>query len=112
MCVTTFLSVNELNIPTSNKELNSVLDDIRKLTTENWQVIERQHTTKRAFGFKSDVRYSYELYKYVGGCGPWQMINFYCEGGESLNLVNSATVVIAFLYGYLAGFHSERISNV
>jgi hypothetical protein len=111
MVCTTFLHDGELNVPTSNKELNSILKEIRNKSGEDWQVVERVYNVRKHL-WSMGTRKTYELYKYVGGCGPWQQINFYREDeATSINLSNSATTVIAFLYGMLAGLHCKEMKN-
>lgn len=99
MPMTTFLYDSDLNVPTSNKELNEMLKEIRSVTGENWQIIERE---KRRL-FRRLVKV-YELYVEVGGIGPFQVINFYRENtGTSINESNSTELVMAYLTGILAG---------
>lgn len=108
MCITTFLHDSELNIPTSCKVLNETLLELRKLTKKDWQVIEHVHVKERFFR-KAIVHKSYELYVYVGGCGPWQLINFFKEGtGTTINTVNSNELVIAYMYGMLGGLAHDK----
>lgn len=111
--ITTFLHDSELNRPTSDKEINYLIGAIRELSAENWQVVERIHRVYPRF-FKiwrtcELVKY-YEIYKYVGGFGPWQQINFYPgpDASSSINTSGNVTTVSAFLYGLLAGIHDER----
>lgn len=107
--ITTFLHDGELNVPTSNSTLNEVLAQVREADpSANWQVIERvtEKRCRRGLWFEMKQRRSYELYIYVGGMGPWQLINFYQENsGSSINVGNSADLVVAFLLGILAGLH-------
>lgn len=112
MCITTFLHDGELDVPTSNEELNKLLKTVKEETKENWQILERTYRESRAWGMRhEDVKY-YELYKWVGGMGPWQLINFYnSKSGTSINTGNSVEVVMAFLLGIRAGFYSEGAKN-
>lgn len=109
MCCTTFLHAGELNIPTSNKDLNTVLADVRIATKEDWQVVEVKFKTPKRL-FRKQTEYScYELYKYVGGCGPWQIINFYRDNSSSsINFTTSAELVMAFLFGILSGVNTAE----
>lgn len=107
--ITTFLHDGELNVPTSNKDLNEILKLVRDKSGEDWQVVERTIYYNTPFWRLPRERKCYELYKYVGGCGPWQQINFYrSDSNTSINLSNPAEVVISFLYGMLAGLHSTK----
>jgi hypothetical protein len=104
MCITTFLHDSELNVPTSNIELNKVLKELRTASKEDWQLIERHHCVRGFFGRTKKSYNIYELYVFVGGCGPWQLINFYSEGSDtSINTSNSADKIMAFMLGYLGG---------
>ena len=111
--ITTFLHDSELNRPTSDKEINYLIGAIRELSADNWQVVEREQRIDPPFlkiwrSYKI-VKY-YEIYKYVGGCGPWQQINFYPgpDASSSINASGNATTVSSFLYGLLAGIHDKR----
>jgi hypothetical protein len=107
--MTTFLHDGELNVPTVNDVLNKTLAEVREATGENWQIVERAKEKRFAFNTKIKTAYAYELYLYVGGMGPWQMINFYKESSDcSINPVNNADVVMAFLLGILTGVNQER----
>ena len=114
MVCTTFLHDSELNVRTSNDEINTMLAEVREATGKDWQVVERTHTASKGFLFwKKKFTYrSYELYVYVGGMGPWQVINFYRDAPvgqfKSINFSNSAELVVAFFYGIMSGVWSER----
>lgn len=111
MCITTFLHDSELNVPTSNEELNKLLKTVREETKEDWQVIERSYVQRKIFKKPVTVKY-YELYKFVGGCGPWQLINFYrSDSGTSINTGNSVEMVVAFLLGIRSGFYTKGAQN-
>ena len=105
--MTTFLSDNELNIPTSDKAVNEALAEVREMTGENWQVLERiVEVYIPWYLFWKPAKYVriFELYCYVGGCGPWQQINFYRAGSDtSINICVTADLVVAYLYGIQAG---------
>ena len=112
MCITTFLHDGELNVPTSNEELNKLLKVVRDETKEDWQVIERSYDQSYAFGMRKRTVKYYELYKFIGGCGPWQLINFYSSSsGTSINTGNSVEVLMAFLMGIRSGFYAEGAKN-
>lgn len=113
--ITTFLHDGELNVPTSNPDLNDVLAKVRKADpSANWQVIERVTKKKCWGGLWMEIKQfrSYELYLYVGGVGPWQQINFYRENSDSsINVSNSADLVVAFLLGILTGLHRGDLND-
>ena len=110
MTCTTFLHDCELNIKTSNADLNLLLSDVRDATGEDWQVIERKFIITPAwwnFWTKPTDISKFSVYKYVGGIGPWQCINFCTprsiyESLTGLQGVDSSTV-INYFYGILAG---------
>jgi hypothetical protein len=111
MCITTFLHDSELNVPTSNEELNKILKTVRDETKEDWQVIERSYVQRKIFKKPVVVKY-FELYKWIGGFGPWQLINFYRANSEtSINTENSADVVVSFLMGIRSGFYTKGAKN-
>ena len=111
--ITTFLHDGELNRTTSDKEINDLMEMIRARSTENWQVVERECRIDPPFWRFLEqykiIKY-YEVYKYVGGCGPWQQINFYPgpNADSSINPSGNATTVSSFLYGLLAGLHETN----
>lgn len=115
MPVTTFLSANELNIPTTDKELNDVLAEVRLATGQDWQVTEIEYFTSPKwwmFWQKPKPFSRFSVYVYVGGVGPWQQINFYRSPSSStFNPSSSATTTVNYLYGILAGVHAEKLKN-
>ena len=116
MTCTTFLHDGELNQLTSNKVVNETLQEARKVTGEDWQIIERKYTIRPPiwkFWKKKKTGLMYELYVFVGGFGPWQQINFYRNASDcSINLTNDADLVVAYLYGIITGvFQVERKQN-
>ena len=114
MPITTFLLDSELNRPTSNKVLNELLAEVRQKTGRDWQIIELQYHPKKRWWQRKQkpMVLMYELYVYVGGAGPWQQINFYNDQSDwSINIRNTSSVVVAYLYGLLAGVHSMELKN-
>ena len=113
--ITTFLHSGELNIPTSDKNVNEALQEVRNLTGTDWQIIEREVEVTPAFWkfWQSPmIVKSYELFCYVGGCGPWQQINFYrAHSASSIGIVVSADLVVAYLYGILSGANHEKLKG-
>lgn len=107
MPCTTFLHDGELNQPTSNEMINELLQYARQETGADWQIIERTVTPRVPFWRKAKEVKVYEVYKYVGGMGPWQCINFCVENSETESMSGmfgvSAHIVINYLYGMLAG---------
>lgn len=105
MTCTTYLDESELNVPTSNKEVNDLLKELRTATTEDWQITEKFEKT----GIFSKGRHSYQVFKYVGGMGPYQVMNFYKEDAESsINFGISADTLMAYMLGILVGMDSAN----
>lgn len=100
-----FLSQAELNIPLPDPDLQKLLEEVRKITAEDWQVVEHRLKTQRTWLFgKTKTVSMWSLYVYVGGFGPWQVINFYREGSEtSINHLVPLDMIVSYLYGILSG---------
>ena len=110
MCITTCLHDSEQDQVLKNKEIAELLSEVREKTGENWQVVEREHISKPRW-FKETVRtFRYELYIEVGGCMPFQMINFYRdEMSSSINPKVTAELIVAYFLGMLGGLQfNER----
>jgi hypothetical protein len=109
MCITTFLHDGEQNQVLKNKEIAELLAEVREKTDENWQVIEHEHVSRPRW-FKETIRtLSYELYVEVGGCLPFQQINFYRdEMSSSINIRITAELIIAYFYGMLSGLNNLK----
>ena len=101
MTCTTFLYDCELNQRLPDPEAQQVVEEARKRTGKNWQVVPLQ--VNRRKWFKTTTETLYGVYVYVGGVGPWQQINFYREGTRSsINLYVPLEVVAAYFLGMLA----------
>jgi len=75
--ITTLLYDHEMDVPLRNGELQRTLDFIRAKSGMNWQVVARELPLKKDWFFrKSRKRTLYEVYYEVGGCLPWQLLNF------------------------------------
>ena len=110
MTCTTFLNDNELNQPLPDAEIQLILDEIRKLSGENWQIVPLLIRNPRLFQRKKPTLYG--VYVYVGGMGPWQQINFWSADVKwSINLYQPLEVVAAYLLGMLGGLHKTEILN-
>jgi uncharacterized membrane protein YsdA (DUF1294 family) len=100
MTCTTFLYQSELNIPLPDPECQQILEESRKHTGLDWQVIPIQTRERRWFKVREETLYG--LFVYVGGVGPWQQINFYREGTRtSINVYVPLETVMAYLIGTL-----------
>ena len=92
MTCTTILHDWELNVPTSDDELNNILEEARRLTGRNWQVIETVRTTG-ALWWKEKV-YGYSVYVEVPGVFNWQQI---------ISASGNLFVARAYFFGVIAG---------
>lgn len=112
MTCTTFLHDGELNQPLPDPEAQSLLDEVRKLSGENWQVVPLP--PRRSGLFRRKVPTYYGIYVYVGGMGPWQQINFWSGSADtrsSINLYQPLDVIAAYLLGMLGGLYKgQRIA--
>lgn len=106
MTCTTFLHDSELNRPLPDLEVQSILDEVRKLSGEDWQVVPLPE--QRAGLFRKRRPAVYGIYVYVGGMGPWQQINFWSEReSSSINLYQPLEVVAAYFLGVLSGLRKR-----
>lgn len=103
MVCTTFLNECELDQVLPDPNVQKLLDEVRKLSGENWQIVPRVvHINK---WFSNKYKTYYGLYLYVGGMGPWQQINFYSAPDEfSLNLEVDLGTIANFLMGMCNGY--------
>ncbi len=112
MPCTTFLHDCELNVKTSSHEINILLSKVREETGEDWQVIERQ-IIKHSFWKGDTTIKTFSVYKYVGGMGPWQCINFCTSDSHKESLAGITGVdectVVNYFYGILAGTQAMRL---
>lgn len=110
MCCCTYLSETDFTMPTSDSNLNSLLAEVRAATGDDWRIGEWQYTVRRLFSlwFPKFVM-QYELYHHVSG-PEFQIINFYRpdRGDWSINHVNDASHISAYLYGVLAGVQTKQ----
>jgi hypothetical protein len=107
MTCTTFLHDGELNQPLPDGEVQAILDEVRKLSGENWQVVPLP--SQRAGLFRRKQPDLYGVYVYVGGIGPWQQINFWsADRSWSISLYQPLEVVAAYLLGMLGGLHKAK----
>lgn len=110
MTCTTFLHDGELNQPVPQPEIQILIDTVRKVTGQNWQVVPLP--ARRVGLFRRQAQTLYGVYVYVGGIGPWQQINFYREGSKSsINLYVPLEVVAAYFYGLWNGAAQAKESD-
>ena len=103
MTCTTFLHESELNQQLPQADIQQLLDEVRKLSGQDWQVVALPGRRIGLFGRKKAPTL-YGVYVYVGGIGPWQQINFYRDGMKSsFGLYVPLEVVAAYFYGMLNG---------
>lgn len=103
--IATYLQHNQHTEPTSCAKLNELISEVRKVTGKDWRVAELSF--ERAFWFrKSQIVFRYELLLHICS-GEFQCINFHRDGTDwSINTTVPAELVIAFLYGILAGYNA------
>lgn len=104
MACCVWIGSDQCLIPTSDSELNKLLADVRAATGDDWRIREMTWTVRRWFRKPRVVR-QYELLHHVHSGVEFQVINFYRpdrEGGGSINIINDASHVAAYLYGILA----------
>jgi hypothetical protein len=108
MPICTYLHNCERNVDTSSDEINARLKQVRAETGEDFQVLEFKLIKKPFFG-KEKVFYGYELYSPLI-FPEYQIINFYNgKSSSSINIRNSAEVVLAYLDGILSGIHHVNV---
>lgn len=101
MTCTTFLHDWELDQPLPDAELQSIFDEAKKRSGENWQVVKLEQYQPTPW-WRKKPETLYGVYVYVGGIGPWQQINFYRKNvRSSINLYVPLEVVAAFFLGML-----------
>jgi hypothetical protein len=94
MC--TYLSDTIFTQPTSDKEINTLLSEVRRITGKDWRVAEEivkcwWYTTKR-----------YTLYNHTQG-PEFQIVNFYrADSGQNINTSVEAGYIAAYFYGLLS----------
>lgn len=110
MTCTTFLSSWELNRPSSNGVINTLLAEVRQKTGKDWQVTEREAKVARPwwrrFGKVKTVKL-FTLYRGIGGV-EYQIVNFYRNHDWSINHENDAELVVSYLHGILTGIHFSK----
>jgi heat shock protein HslJ len=100
--ITTWIQDSQLNIPTTDKHIDELLEKVREQTHEDWQIDVVKIKKKRTFWSKPSEPL-YEIYFGIGG-SQYQMINFYVGNSQtSINTVVTKDLVMAYLYGILAG---------
>lgn len=99
MTTTTTLNDCELNVPTSDDELNELLAEVRLQTGMDWQIVER-HSQRRRLLFTEEY-HQFHLYLYTGGVLPWQVIM--AGSGETSDCPKR------FLYGVIAGMIGANV---
>ena len=73
MVATTILADWELNQPTGDDEIDELLSEARKLTSQDLQIVVTHNEDRRLFS-KNRVWDTWQLYSYCGGMLPWQVM--------------------------------------
>lgn len=117
MTIYTLLDEDTIGQGTTNKHLNKVFSAVRDTVNDDIRVVERfrRSLAKKWWQFyrKNEIKPLYTLYvKTIDGYAYWQVINFYSDtSGTSINTEVSAEVMIAYLYGMLAGIYSVEFNS-
>jgi hypothetical protein len=94
MPMTTFLHDAELNRPTGDADLDEYLAQARQKTGRDYQVVKHRAVERFGpLGLRSRIVERTQLYLYVGGMGPWQV----------LQCAHDLPTIRAFLLGLLNG---------
>lgn len=106
----TYLSDDQHTSPTTDTELNELLAEVREATGEDWRIAERFVEQRRWFRKPLTVKL-YTLYAHTSSI-EFQCINFYRPDREddwlpSIQIMNDAGYVAAYLYGILAGVRAD-----
>lgn len=103
----TYLGEHDHTQPTDHKELDKTLTELRKLTGEDWRIGSWIYRTGCLWWREEYPHYSL----YVGvGSGEFQIINFYRDGTDwSINPDVSAELLMAFMLGYIGGWHRNAV---
>lgn len=97
MVATTTLMDYELNQSSSDSEIDRVLEEARRVSGKDWQVVVTVHNDKRLFT-KDRVFKTWMLCVHIGGCLPWQVIT----------CANDRDTIFAYLAGVVSGAQSRR----
>ena len=107
MPICTYLDRDDHLGPTSDSEINTLVADVRKMTGEDWRVHEITFWT----GIREHKRYA--IY-HETKAPEYQMVNLYRPDRpefDSVNTINEASHVAAYLYGVLAGMQSSTAAQ-
>jgi hypothetical protein len=108
MCICVWLGEAKYTEPTSNKDLNELLQEVREATGDDWRLQEKIRKIRRHW-FKGERTVSvYSLYNHLHSI-EFQVINFYCEEDDySIHTMCSADVMAAYLTGILTGLQCRK----
>ena len=110
MTITTWLHDRELNVPTGDNHIDELFSEVRKKTGDTWQITCRTVTQEKRFlsRKKPTEKTFYTLYaQYGGNC--YQMINFFVlDSDTTINTWVDKSIIMAYLYGILAGMKNEK----
>jgi len=104
--MTTTLSDCELNIPLENSQLQQLLEEVREKSGRNWQVTKRSFFRRRVFRKPIESTF-YSVYLEVGGCMPYQLLNFYKGEGRYGTFISESELA-CYLMGMVDGLDSAQ----
>lgn len=97
MVCTTTLANWEIDVPTGDVDIDEALDEARKLTGKDLQVVVTKNEDRRVFA-RNRVWDSWQLYVKVEGIFPWQV----------MMCANSRETIFSYLCGMVNGCHGCR----
>jgi hypothetical protein len=115
MVMTTFLNAHEIDQILPDPSIQTLLDEVRKLTGEDWQIVYHPMNVRGGLKtfFKLNTVDLYSLYVYVGGIGPYQCINFYSSPEEfSINTLVGLDTISNYLMGIVTGFRCVEFKKL
>lgn len=89
----------------TDKDLLVLLDELRKLSGDTWELEEREVTRKRLFR-KATTEKVYSLYAMAGP--EWQCINFVGNTEYSINMSVSKGQMGSLMVGYRMGHYDAK----
>ena len=108
MAICTYLRGDTPKMNFDNDELEKLIDEYIKLSGRLCKVIEIKYTHKKIFSRRVTSKY-YELYLQFGDYGEYQIFNFPCDDGATINTSASIGMIITWLLGWTDGYNKASI---